>query len=242
MPSPLAVLEGEIQQVASQINTLLTERKTKAGDVEQLSQAKQAIDRELRAIAGLEAAHKDALLRAGIEFDEVLKIAVDTAKLDKTITDLSSRLAEEKRGLTKFYDSVKKAIDGEIAKHGDDLGDYAISIQAGLSFEPRFYGDLLAFVNQNAKGTDWESDLQILAFVQDVVAALHSDKRTDLKDGDRARSVADQLRDRKTPTQLYDYLFGFDHLRPKYELKVDGKDLSASCRPANVAACCWFSI
>ena len=30
----------------------------------------------------------------------------------------------------------------------------------------------------------------------------------------------------KTPQELYDHLFGFDYLEPKYDLKVDGKELS----------------
>jgi predicted ATPase len=162
-----------------------------------------------------------------------------------TRDEVSLRVFEEKRGLTKFYNSVKSAIDSEIRKNGADLGDYAIAIQAGLSFESKFFDEFLAHIAQNAKGSfygkedgraalhriaakvsDWEDESQVLSFLREVIEALHNDKRPDLRDTDRARSVVEQLRDRKTVSQLYDYLFGFDYLRPKYELKVDEKDLS----------------
>jgi ABC-type lipoprotein export system ATPase subunit len=158
---------------------------------------------------------------------------------------VSSRVFQEKCGLIKFYDSIKTAIESEIAKHGDDLGDYAITIQAGLSFESTFYEEFFRNIAQNAKGsfygkdegraalqmlaarvTDWQSEAQVIAFINGVVDALHTDNRADIRDADRGRSVSSQLRERRTSVELYDHLFGFEYLRPRYALKVDDKNLS----------------
>jgi ABC-type lipoprotein export system ATPase subunit len=155
------------------------------------------------------------------------------------------KVFREKCGLIKFYDSIKKAIESEIARHGDDLGDYAISIQAGLSFEGAFFDEFFRNVAQNAKGSfygkdegraalqklvsgvaDWQDEAQVFAFLNAVVDALHFDNRPDIREADRGRSVESQLRERRTSAQLYDHLFGFEYLRPRYALKVDDKDLS----------------
>jgi predicted ATPase len=39
------------------------------------------------------------------------------------------------------------------------------------------------------------------------------------------RDIFKQMRGQKSPVELYDYLFGFDYLEAKYDLKIDGKDL-----------------
>jgi len=66
----------------------------------------------------------------------------------------------------------------------------------------------------------------VFAFLNAVVDALHFDNRPDIREADRGRSVESQLRERRTSAQLYDHLFGFEYLRPRYALKVDDKDLS----------------
>lgn len=156
------------------------------------------------------------------------------------------RIAKEvfsrKRGLTQFYNAVKRSIDAEIAKCREDLGEYDISIEAGLRFNPSFSDDFLSFIHQSAVGsfrgqeegrtmlrgftdsvTDWEDEAQVFAALDAVVEALHADKR---EQSAPRRDVFKQMRGQKSVQDLYDYLFGFDYLGTKYDLKVDGKDLS----------------
>lgn len=167
----------------------------------------------------------------------------------RTVRAERVRIAKEifsrKRALTQFYNAVKSSIDAEIAKCREDLGEYDISIEAGLRFDPSFADEFLRFINQSAVGsfrgqeegrtmlrrctdsvTDWEDKAQVFAALDAIVDALHADKRDEASLPGARRDVFKQIRGQKTVQDLYDYLFGFDYLGPKYDLKVDGKDLS----------------
>jgi energy-coupling factor transporter ATP-binding protein EcfA2 len=158
---------------------------------------------------------------------------------------ISKEVFQKKRGLTQFYNAVKQSIDGEIAKCRAHLGEYDIAIEAGLRFGPCFFDEFLKFINQGAVGSfrgqedgramlrrfadtvdDWEDENQVFAALSTIVEALHADRRDDFSDPYPARDVFKQMKGGKTPQELCDYLFGFDYLEPKYDLKVDGKDLS----------------
>ena len=156
------------------------------------------------------------------------------------------RIAKEvfsrKRGLTQFYNAVKQSIGTEIAKCREDLGEYDISIEAGLRFHLSFPEEFLRYINQSAVGSfrgqeegramlrgftdqvsDWEDEAQVFAALDAIVEALHADKR---EEPAPRRDVFKQMKGQKTVQDLYDYLFGFDYVGTKYDLKVDGKDLS----------------
>lgn len=156
------------------------------------------------------------------------------------------RIAKEvfcrKRGLTQFYYAIKRSIDAEIAKCREDLGEYDISIEAGLRFNPAFPDEFLQFINQSAGGSfrgqeegramlrgitdqvmDWQDEAQVFGALDAIVAALHADKR---EEAAPHRDVFKQMKAQKTVQELYDYLFGFDYVEPKYDLRVDGKDLT----------------
>lgn len=158
---------------------------------------------------------------------------------------ISKEVFSRKRGLTLFYNAVKQSIDGEIAKCREHLGEYDISIEAGLRFNPSFFDEFLKFINQGARGsfhgqeegrtklrevtdavTDWQDEQQVFAALAAIVEALHADKREDVTPQNAARDVFKQMKGQKPVQELYDYLFGFDYLGTKYDLKVDGKDLS----------------
>lgn len=169
-------------------------------------------------------------------------------KLSNAYTEregISKEVFSRKRGLTQFYNAVKQSIDGEIAKCRAHLGEYDIAIEAGLRFAPSFFDEFLKFINQAAAGSfrgqeegramlrrfvdavdDWEDEGQVFTALNAVVEALHTDRRDDFADPPEVRDVFKQMKGQKTPQELYDYLFGFDYLEPKYDLKVDGKDLS----------------
>lgn len=158
---------------------------------------------------------------------------------------ISKEVFRKKRGLTHFYDEIKRSIDAEIAKCRKHLGEYDISIEASLRFNPNFFDEFLRFINQSAVGSfrgqeesrtmlrgftdrvrDWEDEGQVFAALDAIVAALHADKRGDSQPPDARRDVFKQMKGQKTVQELYDYLFGIDYLDTKYDLKVDGKDLS----------------
>jgi ABC-type lipoprotein export system ATPase subunit len=156
-------------------------------------------------------------------------------------------LLGKKMLLATFYDSVKKSIDSEIAKNAGELGDYELTIEASLRLNHRsFYDDFFRFINQNVKGSfngaesgrgvlkalveevmDWQDQAATLSFTESVVAHIDNDQRKDLSSSEsRTRDVFKQMKQNKNPVDFYDFLFGFDYLETKYDLKVDDKDLS----------------
>jgi energy-coupling factor transporter ATP-binding protein EcfA2 len=158
---------------------------------------------------------------------------------------ISKEVFNKKRGLTQFYNGVKQSIDREIAKCREHLGEYDISIDAGLRFSPAFFDEFLKFINQGAVGsfrgqeegramlrglsdsvTDWEEEGEVFNAIDAIVEALHADKREELSPPNAARDVFKQMKGQRPVQELYDYIFGFDYLGTKYDLKVDQKDLS----------------
>lgn len=158
---------------------------------------------------------------------------------------ISKEVFNKKRGLTQFYNAIKQSIDSEIAKCREHLGEYDISIEAGLRFSPAFFDEFLMHINQGIKGSfhgtedgksllrrlcdsvnDWEDDSEVFKALDAIVEALHIDKRDDMSPPNAARDVFKQMKGQKTVIELYDYLFSFDYLGNKYDLKVDQKDLS----------------
>jgi len=158
---------------------------------------------------------------------------------------ISKDILTEKNGLVSFYNSVKKSIDNEIKKYRVDLGGYDVSIEASLRFDPIFYDEFFRYVNQGVKGsfhgsedgkmllrklcddtTDWQEEENAFGVIRNIVDNLDNDRREGLATGEsKIRDIFKQMKQQKDPVLFYDYLFGFDYLKPKYDLKVDGKDL-----------------
>lgn len=143
----------------------------------------------------------------------------------------------KKKSLINFYEAVKLSIDEEIKKYGTDLGEYNISIEASLKFDQIFYDDFFEYVNQHVKGSfhgtedgksflkknieeisDWEDEEEVVNSLENIVSLFHNSDGED-------RDIFKQMKQRKDPLDLYDYIFGFDYLKTKYDLRVDDKDL-----------------
>ena len=168
---------------------------------------------------------------------------LDTAKFNRDA--IAKDIFKKKFELTAFYNSVKAFIDAEIEKYRDDLGDYDVAIEAGLRFSPDFYEAFLKNINQNVRGTfhgsepgrtalkgiaesvsSWESEQEVFRALNTIVDALHFDRRVDYANKDMPTDVLRQAKNGQTLVELYDLLYRFDYLNTKYDLMVDGKDLS----------------
>jgi ABC-type lipoprotein export system ATPase subunit len=155
----------------------------------------------------------------------------------------SKEVLSKKKSLVAFYDSVKRDIDDQIRMYGTDLGEYNISIEAGLKFDTQFYEDFFRHVSQLVRGSfhgtedgrallrklvetvpKWEGEDDVFRALEAIDEHLHNDRREGQGD-DAARDLFKQMRGQKSPVELYDFLFGFDYLETKYDLKIDGKDL-----------------
>jgi hypothetical protein len=160
--------------------------------------------------------------------------------------EASRVILERKKGLLAFYDNIKREIDREIISFGADLQDYAITIDAGLRIEPVFHDDFFNFISQSARGSfhgtedgktrlkeiaqrvnDWKDESAVFGALDEIIQALDADQRPGVTKESKPRDIDSQLKRNMEPVAFYDYLFGLSYLQAKYDLKVDGKDLSA---------------
>jgi predicted ATPase len=74
--------------------------------------------------------------------------------------------------------------------------------------------------------SDWQDEHQAVRAMNAIANAFLVDLRKDASPLSASRDVFKQMKGQRSPQELYDYLFGFGFLEPKYDLKVDGKDLS----------------
>ncbi|MBI5721429.1 MAG: AAA family ATPase [Burkholderiales bacterium] len=158
---------------------------------------------------------------------------------------VARELFSQKLGLTTFYDAIKASIDAEIAKCRGELGEYDIAVEASLRFDATFFDSFLRHINQGAAGsfrgqheghallreltdtvTDWKDEKQVFSALDSIVEALHLDRRPDFAAQGASRDIFKQMKGQKQVQDLYDYLYDFDYLMTKYDLKVDHKDLS----------------
>jgi len=166
---------------------------------------------------------------------------LETARAERL--DASKVAFSKKKSLVRFYERVKESIDQEIGKYGTDLRSYNISIEAHLRFSQQFHEEFFRFISQSVKGTfygsdegksvlndlarsvtDWEDEAAVFGMLETIDRYLHSDERAGQNE-DAERDVFKQMRQKREPIDFYDYVFGFDYLETKYDLKIDGKDL-----------------
>lgn len=159
--------------------------------------------------------------------------------------DIAKELFRKKITLISFYESVKKSIDDEIKKYSNELGDYDITIEASLRLDKSFQEEFFRFISQSFKGSfygaedgkgvlktitdsiiDWQDEGVVEVFLDTVVDHIDFDKRKDTTEEGSPRGVHKQMKQGKNPVEFYDYVFGFEYLQTKYDLKVDEKDLS----------------
>lgn len=159
--------------------------------------------------------------------------------------EVSKQIFIKVKSLSKFYDTVKTAIDTEIEKYGAELGDYDIAIESTLRMESSFTDEFFRYINQAVKGsfygsddgkaivvklnqsiTNWESEDQVFKWLAQMINLIDTDARDDIPKNDKKRDIFKQMKQQMNPLDFYDYLFGFEYLQTKYDLKVDKKDLS----------------
>lgn len=182
---------------------------------------------------------KQELERITNTYPEELRLARESRdKASKTVL-------QKKKTLVSFYNSVKQSIDKEIERYGEDLGDYEISIEASLRFDGVFQDEFFKYINQGVRGSfygyeegktllkeltetvsDWENEDEVFTALQNVVKHLDTDRREGLPAESKVRDIFRQMKQSKNPVDFYDFLFGFGYLQTKYDLRVDGKDLS----------------
>jgi predicted ATPase len=136
----------------------------------------------------------------------------------------------------KLYSPVQEFIDS----HPVSRQQGALEFSASISIDG-FVDGLLEKIHQGRKGSfqgdpdgaerlkgivatsDFMTAAGVETFLGTVQDNLHHDKR----DGSASRALRmrDQLRQGKLPEDVYDFLYGLEYLRPRFELRWQGKPL-----------------
>ena len=66
----------------------------------------------------------------------------------------------------------------------------------------------------------------MISILDDIIKYIDVDQRKEVPSDDKVRDVFKQMKHLKNPIDFYNYIFGLEYLQTKYDLKVDGKDLS----------------
>ncbi|MGE5410029.1 MAG: TrlF family AAA-like ATPase, partial [Clostridiales bacterium] len=162
----------------------------------------------------------------------------------KAREEASKEVFAKKLELISFYDTIKESIEKEIKKFTNELAGYNISIEASSHFETHFYDKFFSYINQNVRGSfygiesgrqilkkecgeviNWQTEEPVFTFLNKIINYLDIDKRNDAQQQE-VRDIFKQMKQYKEPVEFYDYLFGFEYLQTKYDLKVDNKDLT----------------
>lgn len=115
---------------------------------------------------------------------------------------------------------------------------FQLNFEVGV-VDTGFEKSLFEFVSQGVTGTfcgveegrkrlreilvrqDFDTQQGIETFLTEIMDALENDKRP----GGKPVKITTQMRERKTPLELYDYIFGLNYLKPRYALRMGDKEL-----------------
>lgn len=182
------------------------------GSVEYYRQSIKELD-ELPII--LEAAYSSRNDKSLEIFTQISKLANDYRELYRSVEEFvgTHPLAKDKLQLNFEVSIINTEFEGRFL---DQINHSASGSFSGLREGRELLQSMLEKYNFN-EGT------HIIAFLTEVANHLIFDRR---QAEERRLNVADQLKKGYTVTELYDYIFSLDYLKPRYTLKLSDKELS----------------
>ncbi|MGD0460738.1 MAG: hypothetical protein ABSC21_23710, partial [Terriglobia bacterium] len=143
------------------------------------------------------------------------------------------------QSIVKLYEDLYEPVHKFIEKHQLAKQELTLDFEVRI-VDTSFDSDFFKFISQQKKGSfcgteegtevlkkllgkaDWDSTTGTMAFVDEILHHLTHDHRQpalpDTKIGDQVKNI-DSLVD------LYDFLFSFEYLKPKYNLRWAGREL-----------------
>lgn len=168
------------------------------------------------------------------------------AKLPETLDekkrkreDLVKEIFEKKRDLLSKYRSLYSPVQAFIDKHPVLQNQEQLQFHAAMVVDGLVDG-LLGMIHQGRKGSfqgeregrekledliaesDFGSEEGALGFLSNIMDYLDHDHQTDEKLSVR---IKDQLLQNRTPMDVYNFLFRLAYLKPRFELRWQGKPL-----------------
>jgi ABC-type lipoprotein export system ATPase subunit len=156
----------------------------------------------------------------------------------------SNRLAKAKelhaviRQLAETYRDLYAPVNQFIESRPLAKEKFHLNFEVGV-VDTGFENSLFDFISQGVTGTfcgveeghkrlkeiltkqDFNTEQGIEVFLTEITDALENDKRP----GGGPVRISAQMRTRKTPLELFDFVFGLDYLKPRYALRMGEKEL-----------------
>lgn len=159
----------------------------------------------------------------------------DLLKNKQERISLSLGIYKKKKEIIDIYLALKNNVEKIIDDNSDKIKEYNINIDA--TFEANsFMSNFLDYINKGIAGTFYgtnESEKVIKELINSIDINDEESFKEFLEDiqskfednGDKNQPPFNQLKLNKEPLEFYDFIFGLDFLKEKYELKLDNKSI-----------------
>ncbi|TDW48878.1 hypothetical protein EV144_103397 [Flavobacterium sp. 270] len=160
---------------------------------------------------------------------------IDLAKFKEERISLSLDIYNKKKEIIDIYLALKNNVEKIIDDNSDKIKEYNINIDATFEINS-FTSNFLDYINKSISGKFYgtnESEKVIKELInstdindQESFKEFLEDIQSKFEDnGDKSQPPFNQLRQNKEPLEFYDFIFGLDFLKEKYELKLDNKSI-----------------
>ncbi|NJM80763.1 MAG: hypothetical protein HC854_16225 [Flavobacterium sp.] len=148
---------------------------------------------------------------------------------------LSIEIYDKKKEIIDIYLSLKNNVEKIIVNNSDKIKEYNINIDATFEINS-FMANFLDYINKNISGKFYGTN-DSEKVVREMINSIDINNKNSFKEflidiqskfednGDKNQPPFNQLRQNKEPIDFYDFIFGLDFLKEKYELKLDGKSI-----------------
>jgi hypothetical protein len=152
---------------------------------------------------------------------------------------ISMEIHKIKNEQTQIYHDLFQPVQTFIQKQETDNAKLPLQFSAQLS-DKNFENNFLEMINSGRRGcfsgsdegkakvlsylsnVHWDNFESVSSFLDEIDNALHRDLRNQ---ENNEMCVQDQLKQGKTPEELYSFIYGLTYLEPRYSLLWQGKDL-----------------
>ena len=167
--------------------------------------------------------------------NEQLDIDLENAKSERkqSVITLITKKREEIEKRSSLYEPVSAFIN-----RTSDLDNYSMKLDASFIFDG--IENFFDFINQRNAGSfcgkeqgtlrlkeiqevvNLSDNESIYSFAESLNNALMKDEKND-----KTYDIKSQIRDSHTQSELYNFIYGLDYIKPLFQLKLDDKPLSA---------------
>ncbi len=194
----------------------------------------------IEAVGQKSAPERDTLRRFQQELSLIKEIPQHIEGLTKTREDYTKKIYQLKTELKEKLRHFHKPVQQFISKHPiAQQEQFPLSFQVSTS-EESFSDFFFKYINQSRNGsfcgaesgrqrladiinqTDFDNQEDVLAFLDNIMSALQEDLRSN---STQKMSIEAQLKKNMTESDFLNNLFSLTYLKPRYNLRWDGKQV-----------------